>query len=155
MYILIVTNDKDQEIFYGPFNDGEQALDWAVEKFNTEYTLAAVPLCEPIKNNKINAGEELVKRYKNFNEILELESIKLKNVGKIKAKYIEGDKLKIPPIEEAKARNNEIVELANDIINSANEYYEVENPDEKAPVILENIVLSASRILKILESNNE
>ena len=46
--------------------------------------------------------------------------------------------------------NNELIELAKDIIDSANRYYEVENPDEKTPVILENIVLSASRMLKIL-----
>lgn len=47
MHILIVTNDKGQETFYGPFISGEQALDWAVDKFDEEYDLAAVPLCEP------------------------------------------------------------------------------------------------------------
>ena len=47
MHVLIVTNDKDQETFYGPFPSGEQALDWAADKFDTEYTLAAVPLIEP------------------------------------------------------------------------------------------------------------
>lgn len=46
--------------------------------------------------------------------------------------------------------NNELIELAKEIINDANRYYEIDNPDEQTPVILENIVLSASRMLKIL-----
>jgi len=46
--------------------------------------------------------------------------------------------------------NDELIELAKGIINDANSYYEITNPDEQTPVILENIVLSASRMLKIL-----
>lgn len=46
--------------------------------------------------------------------------------------------------------NDELIDLAKDIINDANLYYEIGNPDEQTPVILEKIVLSASRILKIL-----
>lgn len=58
MHVLIVINEKDQETFYGPFLSGEQALDWAEDKFNTrltggEYTLAAVPLCEPHESENI------------------------------------------------------------------------------------------------------
>lgn len=47
--------------------------------------------------------------------------------------------------------NDELIELAKGIINDANSYYEVTNPDEHTPVILENIVLNASRILQILK----
>jgi hypothetical protein len=51
--------------------------------------------------------------------------------------------------------NKEIIKLANDILSSANEYYEVEKPDEEVPNILEHIVLNAARIIKILEEKNE
>ena len=43
-YILIVINEKGQEIFYGPFENSNQALDWGEKNFNADYTLAAVPL---------------------------------------------------------------------------------------------------------------
>lgn len=50
--------------------------------------------------------------------------------------------------------NDKLIELADSIINSANEYYEVANPDEEVPRILEDIVLSTSSMLSILKKNN-
>lgn len=73
MHILIVTNDKGQETFYGPFLSGEQALDWAVDKFNEEYTLAAVPLCEP--DNFKNSVEKFSAFKKRLSSVVKEEYI--------------------------------------------------------------------------------
>ena len=57
-------------------------------------------------------------------------------------------------VENLESTKSELIELLNEIINSANKYYEVENPEEQTPVILENIVFSAARIIKILTDKN-
>jgi len=47
--------------------------------------------------------------------------------------------------------NEELIKLAEGVINDANRYYEEINPDQEIPKILEEIVLGASRILQILK----
>lgn len=46
-FILIVVSDDGKEEFFGPFDSGEEALDWGASKFDDGYTLASVPLKEP------------------------------------------------------------------------------------------------------------
>lgn len=46
-HILIATNELGQETFYGPFEDGEQALNWGLENITKDNTLSAVFLNEP------------------------------------------------------------------------------------------------------------
>lgn len=47
MHILIVTDESDKEKFFGPFNNGDEALNWGEQNFNEDYFLAAVPLISP------------------------------------------------------------------------------------------------------------
>lgn len=50
-FILIVVSDDGKEEFFGPFDSGEQALDWGEKKFYStnkpDRTIASVPLQEP------------------------------------------------------------------------------------------------------------
>ena len=54
-YILLVINQKEQTEYFGPFDDGEKALDWGEERFNINYYfLMSVPLNDPNKNKNDN-----------------------------------------------------------------------------------------------------
>ena len=54
-YILLVINQKEQTEYFGPFDDGDKALDWGEEHFNTNYYfLISVPLNDPNNNKNEN-----------------------------------------------------------------------------------------------------
>jgi hypothetical protein len=52
-FILIVTEEASEKTkYFGPFDDGEKALDWGEEHFNEEYFLMSTTLYEPSLENK-------------------------------------------------------------------------------------------------------
>lgn len=46
-FILIVVDSNEKTKYFGPFDDGEKALDWGEEHFNEDYFLMSTTLYEP------------------------------------------------------------------------------------------------------------
>lgn len=54
-YILLVIDEKERTEYFGPFDDGEKALDWGEEHFDSrEYFLMSTPLNDPNNNKNEN-----------------------------------------------------------------------------------------------------
>lgn len=51
-FILIVIDEKRQTLYFGPFNDGEEALTWGEQKFNKEHFLMSTTLYSPNEKKK-------------------------------------------------------------------------------------------------------
>lgn len=49
-FILIVVGQNEKTIYFGPFDDGEKALDWGANHFNQYYSLILTTLYEPFEN---------------------------------------------------------------------------------------------------------
>ena len=43
-FVLIVIDKKEGTQYFGPFDDGEKALDWGEERFGDEYFLMSATL---------------------------------------------------------------------------------------------------------------
>jgi hypothetical protein len=47
-FILVVTDSNERTKYFGPFDDGEEALDWGQEYFNSvDYFLMSTTLYDP------------------------------------------------------------------------------------------------------------
>ena len=46
-FVLIVVDEKEKTQYFGPFDDGEKALDWGEERFGDEYFLMSTTLENP------------------------------------------------------------------------------------------------------------
>jgi hypothetical protein len=46
-FILIVVDEKERTQYFGPFDDGDKALDWGEERFGDEYFLMSTSLENP------------------------------------------------------------------------------------------------------------
>jgi hypothetical protein len=46
-FILIVVDPNEKTKYFGPFDDGEKALDWGEKHFNEDYLLMSTTLYDP------------------------------------------------------------------------------------------------------------
>jgi hypothetical protein len=47
-FILIVTDESTEKTqYFGPFDDGEEALDWGLEHFDDNNTMSSTTLYDP------------------------------------------------------------------------------------------------------------
>jgi hypothetical protein len=47
-FVLVVVNEKEKTKYFGPFDDGEKALDWGLEHFGSvDYFLMSTTLYDP------------------------------------------------------------------------------------------------------------
>ncbi len=51
-FILIVVDSNMKTNYFGPFDDGEKALDWGKKHFNEDYFLMSITLYDPSLENK-------------------------------------------------------------------------------------------------------
>lgn len=58
MFLLIVIDENEKERFFGPFDNGDEALDWGVKNLNSDYFLMATKLENPDRwaDNKLRGN---------------------------------------------------------------------------------------------------
>ena len=51
-FILIVVDQEEKTRYFGPFDDGEKALEWGLEHFDESFFLSSTTLYDPIGEKK-------------------------------------------------------------------------------------------------------
>jgi hypothetical protein len=138
-YILLVIDNEDREERYGPFKNGEEALNWGEENFNSEkYFLMSVPLDSPTKKKQQTKQNPST------------EQIRIQRLEKKLKKFKDRDKAQKEQLSFYKKLTKDFP-----LLQSYSEIYDKNKTYYKQIVNLERTIKEKDWIIKGLEFESE